>query len=370
MKVLHINSYFNGSRFYKNLYNKQVEKGIDVKVYVPVNYSTNVSNLDLGEYTTISSNHGRNDRYIFRLKHSKIYKDIIRKLDVDNYELIHAHSLFSNGYIAKKIYENYKIPYVVAVRNTDVYTFFKYMVHLRKLGIDILRKAEKVIFLSIGYRNYIIDNYIPEDLKEQLKSRSIVIPNGIEDFWFDNKTGNKMLLNNKKINLIYVGKINKNKNISATIKSIEILIREGFEVSFTIVGKVEDETIYKEIKDLPFVKYLGAMSREDLLKIYRNNDIFVMPSIHESFGLVYAEAISQGLPVVYSKGQGFDGQFEEGLVGNSVNPSSPEDIAQKITSIINKYDVISKNCLNLSHKFKWEFIEQEYNNVYSNIINN
>ncbi|MEA1853617.1 glycosyltransferase family 4 protein [Cytobacillus sp. OWB-43] len=369
MKVLHINSYFNGSMFYKNLYDKQIEKGIDLKVYVPVNYSTNVSNLNLGEYTTISSNHGRNERYIFQVKHSKIYKDIIRKLDVENYELIHAHSLFSNGYIAEKIYEKYKIPYIVAVRNTDVYTFFKYMVHLRKIGIDILRKAQKVIFLSTGYRNYIIDNYIPEELKEQIKSKSIVIPNGIEDFWYDNKTGNK-ILNKKKIKLIYVGKINKNKNISATIKSIEILIREGFEVYYTIVGKIEDEKIYNKIKELPFVEYLGAMTKEELLEVYRNHDIFIMPSIHESFGLVYAEAISQGLPVVYSEGQGFDGQFEEGLVGNSVNPRSPEDIAQKINSIINKYDAISKNCFKLSHKFKWEFIEQEYNNIYSNIIKN
>ncbi|WP_054957485.1 glycosyltransferase family 4 protein [Paenibacillus dakarensis] len=369
MKVLHINSYFNGSAFYKNLYEKQVEKGIDLKVYVPVNYSTNVSSLNLGEYTTISANHGKNDRYIFRMKHSKIYKDLIRNLDVDNYELIHAHSLFSNGFIAKKIYEDYKIPYIVAVRNTDIYTFFKYMVHLRKTGIDILKKAEKVIFLSKGYRNYIMNNYIPDELKEQIESKSIVVPNGIENFWFNNQAKRKRDFNNK-IKLIYVGKINKNKNISATIKAIEILKRKGFEVRFTIVGDVEDETIYNEIKDLPFVKYLGSMSKEGLLEIYRDNDIFVMPSIHETFGLVYAESISQGVPVIYTKGQGFDGQFEEGMVGYSVNSSSSEQIAQKIISIIKKYDVISKNCLNLSHKFKWEFIEQEYNNIYSNVINN
>ena len=38
--------------------------------------------------------------------------------------------------------------------------------------------------------------------------------------------------------------------------------------------------------------------------IYRENDIYVMPSIIETFGLVYAEAMSQGLPVIYTRGQG------------------------------------------------------------------
>jgi len=44
-----------------------------------------------------------------------------------------------------------------------------------------------------------------------------------------------------------------------------------------------------------------------------------MPSITETFGLVYAEALSQGLPVLYTRGQGFDRQFEEGEVGYAVD---------------------------------------------------
>ena len=42
---------------------------------------------------------------------------------MNEYSLIHAHSLFSNGYIAMRIKQDYGIPYIVAVRNTDVNTF-------------------------------------------------------------------------------------------------------------------------------------------------------------------------------------------------------------------------------------------------------
>jgi glycosyltransferase involved in cell wall biosynthesis len=68
----------------------------------------------------------------------------------------------------------------------------------------------------------------------------------------------------------------------------------------------------------------------ELIDIYRANDIFVMPSFTESFGLVYAEAISQGLPVVYSIGQGFDRQFPEGEVGYHADPNSAQSVADAI----------------------------------------
>ena len=89
-----------------------------------------------------------------------------------------------------------------------------------------------------------------------------------------------------------------------------------------------------------------------------------MPSFYESFGLVYAEAMSQGLPVIYTKGQGFDKQFSDGVVGYSVNPKNIEDIKEKIADIINNYETISNNCLNYVNKFFWENISSYYKNLF------
>ncbi len=69
----------------------------------------------------------------------------------------------------------YKIPYIVAVRDTDVNVFFKRMVHLRSLGVDILKRS-RIIFLSISYRDLILEKYVPEDLKEKVFSKSRIIP--------------------------------------------------------------------------------------------------------------------------------------------------------------------------------------------------
>jgi len=82
------------------------------------------------------------------------------------------------------------------------------------------------------------------------------------------------------------------------------------------------------------------------------------------FGLVYPEAMTQGLPVIYSKGQGFDKQFVEGTVGYLVNSKNEEEIADRIIDIMGNYETISRNCIQLSDKFDWAKIAGEYERVY------
>ena len=105
-----------------------------------------------------------------------------------------------------------------------------------------------------------------------------------------------------------------------------------------------------------------------LRELYRENDIFIMPSIKETFGLVYAEAMSQGLPVVYSRGQGFDGQFPEGLVGFSVKSLDAYEIAEKLEEIIGNYECLTAACKKNVEKFNWKNIVRVYEREYQNCL--
>lgn len=366
MKVLHINSYYCGSKFYKNLYDQQVNAGLDISVFVPT--PSSVENIcDFGEYTTISVNHSRYDRFIFQLKHTKILRDITKRYDVEKYTLIHAHSLFSNGYVAMKLNQKYGIPYIVAVRNTDVNTFFKRMAHLRRMGIEILKNANGIIFLSKSYRDEVIEKYIPKEMKESIINKISIIPNGIDDFWIENKMSRMNEPDTNDLKLLYVGVVNRNKNIITTIKAIEHLRNQGVKARLTVVGRIDDYSIYDQFKNFDYVDYVEPKPKNGLLEIYRKNDIFVMPSFHESFGLVYAEAMSQGLPVIYSRGQGFDSQFADGVVGFSVDCIDEVEIANKTLAIVKDYESISTYSQNSIYKFKWSNISKEYYDLYTNI---
>ena len=92
-----------------------------------------------------------------------------------------------------------------------------------------------------------------------------------------------------------------------------------------------------------------------------------MPSFTESFGLVYVEAMSQGLPVVYSEGQGFDNQFSEGQVGYHVSAYSAESVAAGIEKVIINFAEIKSRAVCSSRIFNWKEITAQYDIIYKTI---
>jgi glycosyltransferase involved in cell wall biosynthesis len=292
---------------------------------------------------------------------------------MNNVSLIHAHSLFSDGGVAYELYKKYNIPYLVAIRNTDINKYFKYGIHLRPYALKILKNASKIIFISNAYKEEVLRKYIPQSLMKNILSKTEIIPNGIDKYWHKNiKPINKNdreydFSNQNKLKIIYVGVINKNKNLKTTIKALNILKEKGYEIEFTVVGRLEDESFNYEIKQNSFINYVGQKDKTELIHLYRSNHIFLMPSIKETFGLVYVEAMSQGLPVIYTKGQGFDGQFEEGTVGYSVYATDAEDIADKVLLIRKNYDFLTKACIVNVRKFDWEGIANLYIKLYGTI---
>ncbi|MEC3884061.1 glycosyltransferase family 4 protein [Halobacillus sp. HZG1] len=370
MRVLHINSYYSSSRFYKNLYDQQLNNGLDVNVIVPVSSSVSKIEYDMGDYTDLRMNHKKMDRYFFNMKHKKIYEDISINYNVPSYSLIHAHSLFSNGIVAMKLKKKYGIPYIVAVRNTDVNIFFKRMIHLRKLGLEILDEASKIVFISKNYRNLVLENYVPQHKKEKIYKKTTIIPNGIDEYYIENRNYKKSIKNYDTLKILYVGNIDKNKNLITTVKAINLLKEEGYNVCFTVVGKVKEKRVFNKINKISKINYIPPIPKEDLIEIYNDNHIFVMPSIKETFGLVYAEAISQGLPVIYTKGQGFDKQFDEGEVGYSVDCFNVEEIAGKVKKILEEYHIISKRSSEYTSKFHWYEINLEYLDLYNETLFN
>ena len=139
-------------------------------------------------------------------------------------------------------------------------------------------------------------------------------------------------------------------------EAAEILIRDGWQVKLTVAGDIGDEFYRELFASKYFINYVGKKKKEELINYYRDADVFVLPSHKETFGLVYAEAMSQGLPVIYTRGQGFDGQFDDGEVGYAVSDTDPAEIAEKIKLIVSDYENVSKRCTERSFRYKWETV--------------
>lgn len=373
MNVLHINCNYMSTALHQTMIEHLNKQGINSKIFAPI-YDEKRNVIQPNENVIVSKCFKKADRYNFYYKQSKIRKSLEKSISVADYDCIHAYTLFTDGNTAYELSKKYHKPFVVAIRDTDVNDFFPKRIFLRKRGIEILENASAVFFLSEAYRRKVLEKYVPKEIKECIQKKSYIIPNGIDDFWFENlykeRDNSQRICNmaNLRLNVAYVGAISKRKNVSTTVKALKILQQKGWNIKLNVAGSKQSDKEFNVMQSFAGTNYLGKLNKEEIINCYRENDIFIMPSKTETFGLVYAEAMSQGLPVIYTKDQGFDGQFEEGVVGHAVCATDEMQIVEAIIKIVSNYQEISNNCYTYVNCFKWDTICEKYLNIYKSIV--
>jgi|SRR5690606_30659440 len=369
--ILHLASYFAGiSKVYENLFEATDKLGHTQNVYVPyrvlkkkksVSFSNSESKIILRPIYNLLS------RFAYFYKINKAYKDIINQLPVNNMDVTHAHTWFTDGGLAYKLYKEHKIPYVITVRSTDLSAFVKYFFHTHSYARDILLNAQKVIFLGEAYKNKVLQLSFIRKYADTLEKKSEVIPNGIDSFWIENTQQRKEHISDK-IQLVYVGSFIERKNLVRLIEACELLKTKNYDLQLNLIGGSPQysDKLKELIEKREYVNYIGKVTdKMDLAKLIRQNDIFVMPSYGETFGLVYMEALSQGIPVLYSQNDGIDGLYPKKTIGEAVNPFDVEDIAQKLMCLIDNYRDYNFNPSIIANNHDWDSIVKKLVDIYT-----
>ena len=364
--LLYINGNYPKHSLHSELVYKLAERGEEITVFAPMR-----GNKEEGMY---SCDHPKvkiiycdclsySDRVFFVSKTYKLAKIITQQVDMSEVSCILAGTVYSDGAVAFLLHKRFNIPFSVAVRGTDVAFQMRYRPYLNGYIKKLLNQSTKVIFLSPVYKKF----FLKFDIDQ---AKYMVIPNAVNDFWFRQQKKQRIIHN--PISLVYVGEISKNKNVSTTIQVVAELNRRDIKPIFHIVGSGPEEkkcrVLAEKLNVEKQVFFHGWQNgKEEIKEFYDQSDIFVMLSHRETFGTVYIEALSQGIPLIYTKGQGIDGYFEEGSVGYSCNPTDVKSIADSIIKVINQYRSISDQCIQESGKFMWERVANQYNEVICNM---
>jgi len=124
--------------------------------------------------------------------------------------------------------------------------------------------------------------------------------------------------------LLYAGKLIRRKNVDLVLRALSQLPAE-IEWLFTIVGDgPERARLVGLIGDLNLgnrVALTGTLPREEVLRLMGEQDVFVMPSVGETLGLVYLEAMAQRMVAIGTRGEGIDGIIVDGENGYLVEPN-------------------------------------------------
>lgn len=147
---------------------------------------------------------------------------------------------------------------------------------------------------------------------------------------------------NKKL-ILSVGRLQQRKGFDHTIKALSLLLQEGIEVEYALIGTGEDlqslQALAKQLKVEERVHFLGHVSYEDLPRWYNSCDLFAMPNRDiegdsEGFGLVFLEAASSGKPAISGIAGGTGSAVLDGITGLRVKGEDVGAIAQGISYLL------------------------------------
>jgi glycosyltransferase involved in cell wall biosynthesis len=118
-----------------------------------------------------------------------------------------------------------------------------------------------------------------------------------------------------------------------------VVLRERIPpVRVRIVGKGPEHARLHELHDQlglgDTVTFLGDIARQDLAVEYVRADCFCLPTVQEGFGIVFAEAMAAGLPVVACRAAAVPELVEDRRTGLLVNRESPEELAMALETLL------------------------------------
>ena len=366
MKILHISNDFCLTKVHSMLYQELDRLGVEQTVFNPVRDAAHVGrNRFEGQHTTIIYAHVVKPwhKYAYHLKRRHVFNEMLKRIRPQEYSLTHATTLLTDGGLAYMLYKQYGIPYIVAVRSTDVNEFLKFMPHTWMAARRILLNAKKIVFINKGLRDDLVRHPAIRGIVSKIEEKFILLPNGINDYYLDHISHEQHIGHG----IVYVGRFSTRKNVVRLAKAV-LRLRERpqfVDCTLTLVGggRASTNEMERMIADYPevfrFIEPITEPSK--MCEVFAQARIFAMPSLHETFGLVYIEALTQNLPVLYTHGQGVDGLLPPSA-GTAVNPYSIDDIANGLARLLTSEQAGNQEVD--FEQFRWSKIAEKYKDLY------
>jgi len=183
-------------------------------------------------------------------------------------------------------------------------------------------------------------------------------------------------LQNEKI-VLFVGALEKRKGVEYLLRATSKVLVAIENVKVMVVGDGNEkgslQDLARSLKIDHMVRFMGYVTERARDDLYEISDVFVLPSLHETFGLVLLEAMSHKKPIVATKTFGAIELVKTGFNGLLVEQRNPEQLAAAIVKILSRKDYgqqLGENGRRFSRKFGWEKTLQKYAELYDQVNRN
>lgn len=290
-------------------------------------------------------------------------------------DMIHAHWLIPQGFLAVLAKRVFGIPVVVTAHGADVFSMRRSIfIRMKK---SLAKHADQVVTVSRSLAKVLMADTGSSKCPE-------VISMGVDATIFTPDKKNKKLREQYGIHgpfLLYVGRLTEKKGVNYLIEAMAKVALRRPECRLLIVGHGELESeLKKKAESLGLQKvvcFVGGLANEQLPPYYATADIFIGPSIQakggdtEGFGLTFVEAAMSGCLLIGTRVGGIQDIITDGQNGFLVPPADAEALADKILQAVCGFDnlkEIRERCRkDVIEKFDWRVVAGKYAGLFSQL---
>lgn len=250
---------------------------------------------------------------------------------------------------------------VKGIYHTDFPRFFADITEDEKLGEVAWRfmrwfygKVDQILVPTRQYKRLLMDGGFEGDNID-------VMPRGINREKFNPSFRNRDIWQrynrNGSFKFIYAGRVSKEKNIEVMLKAFSQLIETGCDADLIIVGDGPQRDELQMKYNDPQIVFTGYLYGEEIAEAYASADLFVFPSLTDTFGNVVLEAHASGLPAIVTNEGGPQEIVESHESGIVVGARTPEEMFGAMRRVVTDqelYERLKANAVRKAGESRWE----------------
>lgn len=278
-------------------------------------------------------------------------------------DIIHAH-VYHAGILGAIVGKILRIPVVISEHSS---AFARG--RLSRSGKPAVRIAFRLANVVIPVSNALKDSMIDTGIRGNFQ----IIPNVVDDEVFSYQDKDRHDQNHR---FLYVGllDLSDNKGLPILFQALEKYLEKDSNWQLDIIGDGPGRGMVEEmVRESPlkaFVAFQGLKTKPEVASYMQQADLFILPSIKETFSVVAAEALATGTPVLATKCGGPE-DFVNQNNGILVEAGNPDALYEGLLESIRALDSFDneKIARDAYRKFSPKVIGEEFTKIYNGVLN-
>ena len=167
--------------------------------------------------------------------------------------------------------------------------------------------------------------------------------------------------------ILFVSRLVNEKEVTTLLNIYKKFEKTRPDIKMVLTGDGPEENMLR--KNMPNAVFTGKLIDDDLARIYASCDLFIFPSITETFGNVVLEALASGLPAVVAAQGGPKGIVKHGKTGFHAEPKDAADFCEQILKILDNPKLkkkMSSDAVKYAKSQSWDTLCDDMFQTYIN----